>query len=86
MSVDVPGKPTPLSLPSLPRRALLLGIRAYQATLGPALPPVCRYQPTCSRYAYGAIQRYGALAGSWLALRRLLRCRPFGGSGYDPVP
>ena len=70
----------------LPRAALLGAIRVYQATLGPALPPSCRFEPTCSRYAYAVIERHGALRGSWLALRRLLRCQPFGGSGYDPVP
>jgi putative membrane protein insertion efficiency factor len=70
----------------LPRRAVLGLIRVYQSTLGPALPPSCRYQPTCSHYAYTAIERYGTLYGSWLTLRRLARCQPFGGSGYDPVP
>ena len=75
-----------LTLLNLPRQMLLAGIRVYQLTVGPALPPVCRYEPTCSRYAYAAIQRHGAARGSWLALRRVLRCHPFGGSGYDPVP
>jgi putative membrane protein insertion efficiency factor len=70
----------------LPQFLLLGAIRVYQSTLGPALPRACRFEPTCSRYAYTAIQRHGALAGSWLALRRLARCQPFGGSGYDPVP
>ena len=50
------------------------------------MPPACRYQPTCSRYAYQAIERYGAFKGGWLMLKRLARCQPFGGSGYDPVP
>jgi putative membrane protein insertion efficiency factor len=68
-------------------KAPLLGlIRAYQWTLSPLFPNVCRYQPTCSRYAYEAIERHGAMRGSWLALRRLSRCRPGGGRGYDPVP
>lgn len=61
-------------------------IRFYQTLIGPALPPACRYQPTCSHYAYTAIERYGVLRGGWLTLRRLARCQPFGGSGYDPVP
>jgi putative membrane protein insertion efficiency factor len=66
---------------------LVLGlIRIYQSTIGLALPPACRYQPTCSHYAYEAIERYGVLRGSWLAAKRLARCQPFGGSGYDPVP
>jgi putative membrane protein insertion efficiency factor len=67
--------------------ALLRGlIRAYQLLLSPLLGPTCRYLPSCSDYAAQAIQRHGALAGLWLALRRLLRCHPWGGSGYDPVP
>ena len=70
----------------LPRRALMSAIRVYQSTVGPALPRACRYEPTCSYYAYTALARHGALRGSWLALRRLARCQPFGGSGYDPVP
>lgn len=74
------------ALLSLPGRALLLLIRGYQVTIGLLLPPACRYQPTCSRYAYMAIQRHGALRGGWLAARRLARCHPWGGSGYDPVP
>jgi uncharacterized protein len=66
--------------------AILGLIRVYQSTLGPALPPACRYQPTCSHYAYTAIERYGIVRGGWLTLRRVVRCQPFGGSGYDPVP
>ena len=61
-------------------------IRVYQWTIGPALPPACRFQPTCSRYAYQAIERYGVFKGGWLTVKRLARCQPFGGSGYDPVP
>ena len=70
----------------LHRRALLLAIRGYQYTFGAVMPPVCRFTPSCSRYAYEAIERHGALRGAWLAARRLGRCQPFGGSGYDPVP
>jgi putative membrane protein insertion efficiency factor len=67
--------------------ALLRGlIRAYQLLLSPLLPPSCRYEPSCSHYAAEAIEVHGSLRGSWLALRRLLRCHPWGGSGYDPVP
>ena len=69
-----------------PRRVLMSLISLYQSTVGPALPPACRYQPTCSHYAYHALERYGVFHGSWLAARRLLRCHPWGGSGYDPVP
>jgi uncharacterized protein len=61
-------------------------IRTYQLTLSPVLPPSCRYLPSCSDYAAEAIARHGAARGCWLALRRLLRCHPWGGSGYDPVP
>ena len=67
-------------------RLLILVARAWQ--LGPSaiLPPSCRYQPSCSAYAIEALKRYGALKGSWLAARRISRCHPLGGSGYDPVP
>ena len=67
-------------------RALLLMIRGYQRGISPFLPPACRYTPTCSEYAAEAIRRHGSARGSWLAARRLLRCHPWGGSGYDPVP
>lgn len=60
-------------------------IRTYQYTLGTVLPDSCRFQPTCSQYALEAIQRHG-FWGCWLALRRILRCHPWGGYGYDPVP
>jgi len=70
-----------------PFRMMLLGaIKVYQNTVGPALPRSCRFEPSCSRYAYEAVERYGALKGSWLAMKRLARCQPFGGHGYDPVP
>jgi putative membrane protein insertion efficiency factor len=71
---------------SLVRAALLGLIRLYQVTLSPWLGNPCRYEPTCSRYAAEAIERHGALRGVWLAARRLGRCHPWGGSGYDPVP
>ena len=68
-------------------KALLGGlIRLYQLGLSPLIGPCCRYLPTCSDYAAEAIHSHGALSGSVLALRRLLRCHPWGGSGYDPVP
>jgi putative membrane protein insertion efficiency factor len=69
-----------------PRRLLMGLIWLYQRLISPALPPSCRYEPSCSRYAYTALERYGAFKGSWLALRRIVRCQPWGGSGYDPVP
>lgn len=65
---------------------LRVAICAWQLLLAPVLPPSCRYLPSCSHYADEAISRHGALRGSWLALRRVCRCHPWGGSGYDPVP
>jgi putative membrane protein insertion efficiency factor len=67
-------------------RALLLAIEAYRLTLSPLFFGSCRFEPSCSRFATLAISRHGARRGGMLALRRLLRCRPFGASGYDPVP
>lgn len=68
-------------------RPVLLGlIRFYQRAISPWTPPSCRFTPTCSAYAAEAIERHGAGRGSWLAARRLLRCHPWGGEGYDPVP
>lgn len=68
-------------------RRLLLGlIRLYRAAVSPLLPSSCRYVPTCSEYAETAVRRFGALRGGWMALRRVLRCHPLGGSGPDPVP
>jgi putative membrane protein insertion efficiency factor len=68
------------------RKPLLLLIRGYQRYLSPFLAPHCRFTPTCSQYAHEAIERHGMLRGGWLALKRILRCHPWGGSGYDPVP
>ena len=65
---------------------LILPIRFYQRFISPLLPPAGRFTPTCSQYAIEAIQKHGALKGLYLAIRRLLRCHPWGGSGYDPVP
>jgi putative membrane protein insertion efficiency factor len=68
-------------------RTLLLGlIRLYQLALSPWLGTQCRYEPTCSKYAAEAIERFGAWRGVWLAAKRLGRCHPWGRSGYDPVP
>jgi putative membrane protein insertion efficiency factor len=68
------------------RRLLLIPIRAYQLALSPMLPPSCRYYPSCSCYAHTAIERHGAIRGTLLALRRILRCHPLTPGGYDPVP
>jgi len=68
-------------------KILLMGlIRGYRVFLSPLFPPACRFQPTCSQYALEAVDRFGALQGSWLAARRICRCHPFHPGGYDPVP
>lgn len=67
-------------------RIFILLIRFYQLAISPHLAPRCRYHPTCSTYAIEALKKHGAIKGSWLALRRIGRCHPLGGSGYDPVP
>ncbi|MBQ0080160.1 MAG: membrane protein insertion efficiency factor YidD [Alistipes sp.] len=64
----------------------LLLIRFYRICISPVFPPSCRYTPTCSKYAMEAIEKYGIIKGGFLTLKRLLRCHPWGGSGYDPVP
>ena len=68
------------------KRAVLCLIRLYQTVLSPYWPGTCRYTPSCSHYAQESVERLGPWRGGLLALRRLLRCRPFGGSGYDPIP
>lgn len=69
------------------KKLLLAVIRFYQTAISPAFPARCRFTPTCSAYAYEAIQKYGSLKGGYLAVRRLLRCHPFyRGDYYDPVP
>lgn len=67
-------------------RLLILPIRFYQRYISPMLPPACRFTPTCSQYAVEALQKYGPLKGLYLAVKRILRCHPWGGSGCDPVP
>jgi hypothetical protein len=64
----------------------LRAISAYQRSVSPGLGNVCRYEPSCSHYAAEAIELHGLLRGGFLAIRRLMRCRPLGGRGYDPVP
>jgi hypothetical protein len=68
------------------RTILAFLITLYQKIVSPAFPPSCRFVPTCSQYAKEAILKHGALKGSYLAVRRLLRCHPFHAGGYDPVP
>ena len=66
---------------------VLIGVfRFYQKAISPWTPSACRYTPTCSSYAIEAVQRHGAARGGWLALRRISRCHPWGGWGWDPVP
>lgn len=69
-----------LSLP------LILLVRFYQKFISPYKPSCCRFTPTCSQYALEALRKYGPIKGSWLAFKRIIRCHPWGGSGYDPVP
>lgn len=71
---------------TLPKRALLWAIRFYRAAISPAHPACCRFIPTCSQYALEAVEKYGALKGGYLAIRRILRCHPLCKGGYDPVP
>ncbi len=65
---------------------LIIPIKIYQWTLSPFLGQQCRYQPTCSHYAIEAIRKHGPFKGGWLAVKRIISCNPWGGSGYDPVP
>ena len=67
------------------KKLILSVIRAYQLFISPIKGPTCRFRPTCSEYASEAIEKYGVLSGGWLALRRIVRCHPWGKGGYDPV-
>lgn len=64
----------------------ILLIKIYQLIISPLFPSSCRYLPTCSHYSLDALKKYGLLKGGWLGIKRILRCHPWGGSGYDPVP
>lgn len=68
------------------KKLMILLIRFYQKFLSPILPNVCRYKPSCSEYFIEALQIHGIFKGSYLGIKRILRCHPWGGSGYDPVP
>lgn len=67
-------------------RLLITACRTYKRYISPCLPPACRYTPTCSEYATDALTIHGAGKGSWLAMKRICRCHPWGGQGHDPVP
>jgi uncharacterized protein len=73
------------SVGQLAKRLVVGWLRAYKWALSPMFPPSCRYIPSCSEYAMEAVEGYGAVRGSWMALRRVLRCHPFVKGGYDPV-
>ncbi|MBP7821307.1 MAG: membrane protein insertion efficiency factor YidD [Saprospiraceae bacterium] len=68
------------------QKLLILIVRFYQMSISPLLPQACRYQPTCSQYMIDAIKEWGVFKGTWLGLRRIGRCHPWGASGFDPVP
>lgn len=68
------------------KHAILAALRFYKTRVSSALPPACRYTPTCSEYAIEAVERYGPVRGSAMAVRRLVACNPFARGGYDPVP
>jgi uncharacterized protein len=68
------------------RTLLVLLVRGYQVSISPLLPSSCRYYPSCSAYAVEALEKHGALHGSWLTMKRIARCNPFRPGGYDPVP
>lgn len=65
---------------------ILIPIYFYRYCISPLKPPTCRYMPTCSEYAVEAVKKHGPLKGTWLAVKRIARCHPWGGHGYDPVP
>lgn len=71
---------------SLLAHILALPVKFYRLVISPLIGSNCRYQPTCSQYALDALRTHGAFRGGWLAARRIARCHPLGGSGYDPVP
>jgi putative membrane protein insertion efficiency factor len=81
----MPRRPA-VALDALPQRMLIALVRGYRLLLQPWLGNRCRFEPTCSAYAIGALQRHGALAGSYLAAARIARCHPWCAAGFDPVP
>jgi putative membrane protein insertion efficiency factor len=75
-----------MNMKKLLAKFFILIIRIYQYTISPLLPQSCRYTPSCSAYGVEALKKYGPFKGGWLTLKRISRCNPWGGSGYDPVP
>jgi uncharacterized protein len=73
-------------LKSILVKILVFFVKIYQYTISPLLPGACRYTPTCSQYAVDAIQKFGPIKGTWLAIKRIGSCHPWGGHGFDPVP
>lgn len=71
---------------TLLKKLLILLVKFYQNFISPLFPGVCRYTPSCSQYMIEAIETHGIIKGIWLGTKRILRCHPWGGSGYDPVP
>jgi putative membrane protein insertion efficiency factor len=76
----------PLKAKSIITYPFIMLVRFYQLGISPFLPSACRYTPTCSQYTIEALQMHGLIKGSWLSLKRILSCNPWGGRGYDPVP
>jgi hypothetical protein len=72
--------------PTVMARVLMAAVTGYRRFVSPLLPPRCRFEPSCSAYALGALREHGAARGVWLAVRRVARCHPFNPGGYDPVP
>jgi uncharacterized protein len=78
--------PAPRTVRSVTSLLALLPLRFYKRFISPLLPPMCRFEPTCSVYTMHAVEKYGVLRGVWLGVRRLARCHPFNPGGWDPVP
>jgi putative membrane protein insertion efficiency factor len=83
---DTEDQDAPVRRPGPVARVLLVPVNFYRRWISPVLPPSCRFEPSCSAYAVEALTTHGALRGSWLSVRRLLRCGPWHPGGYDPVP
>jgi putative membrane protein insertion efficiency factor len=85
---QTPGVPAEVEASSagVPTRLGIWCVSAYREYVSPALPPSCRYRPTCSEYTLRAIRKYGLLRGGWLGIKRICRCHPFHSGGHDPVP